>query len=89
MTIRVLSPTLKITPEGAFLRRIRVRTQDSALVYNLFESHEGIVGYSTLDFKPGDAYRDLELTIPLGFLEEVTDLLRELGDLIYEIDLKK
>ena len=64
---------------------IRVRKEDSAFVYFILESHEGITSYSTLEFKPGDAYRDLELRIPPDFLEETEEVLRQLGDLVYEI----
>lgn len=59
-------------------RTIRVRKEDSAFVYFMFESHEGIASYSTLAFKPGDAYRDLELRIPPDFVEEVDRLLAQL-----------
>ncbi|HLD98700.1 MAG TPA: DUF4911 domain-containing protein [Bdellovibrionota bacterium] len=64
---------------------IRVRTEDSAFVYFILESYEGITSYSTLDFKPGDAYRDLELRIPPDFLSETEDLLRRLGEMVYEL----
>ncbi|MEK9146288.1 MAG: hypothetical protein AAB339_11830, partial [Elusimicrobiota bacterium] len=45
----------------------------------LREPYEGIASYSTLGGPPGDAHRDLELQIPVGFEEEVNDLLRRLG----------
>jgi hypothetical protein len=64
---------------------IRVRKEDSAFVYFILESYEGIASYSTLEFKQGDAYRDLELRIPPDFVAEVDDLLQRLGDLVYEI----
>ena len=64
---------------------IRVRKEDSAFVYFILESHEGIVSYSTLAFQPGDAYRDLELRIPPDFVEETEDLLKQLGDMVYEL----
>lgn len=59
-------------------RTIRVRKEDSAFVYFMFESYEGIASYSTLDHKPGDAHRDLELRIPPDFIEEVDRLLTKL-----------
>ena len=49
----------------------RMKTEDSALVYFILESHEGICSYSTLPHKPGDAHRDLVLRIPPGFEDEV------------------
>ncbi len=67
-------------------KKIRVRKEDSAFVYFILESHEGITSYSTLDFKPGDLYRDLELRIPPDFVDETEELLKQLGDLVYELD---
>ena len=64
---------------------IRVRKEESAFVYFILESYEGITSYSTLEFKQGDVHRDLELRIPPDFLNEVEDLLKRLGDLVYEI----
>lgn len=66
-------------------KKIRVRKQDSAFVYFILESYEGITSYSTLDFQPGDAYRDLELRIPPDFVPEVEELLFRLKDMVYEI----
>lgn len=65
-------------------RKIRVKKEDSAFVYFILESHEGIVSYSTLDFEKGDLYRDLELRIPPDFIDEVEKVLEQLGDIIYE-----
>ncbi|MEO5969023.1 MAG: DUF4911 domain-containing protein [Bdellovibrionia bacterium] len=69
-------------------RTIRVRKEDSAYIYFILESYEGITSYSTLDFEVGSPYRDLELRIPVDFLTEVEDLLKEFGELIYEIESK-
>jgi hypothetical protein len=66
-------------------RRIRVKKEDSAFVYCILESHEGIASYSTLDSKTGDAHRDLELTVPEGSREEVDRILKELGEMVYEL----
>lgn len=66
-------------------KNIRVKKEDSAFVYMILESYEGITSYSTLDHKTGDAYRDLELRIPPDFVEEVEDLLKQLGEMIYEL----
>ena len=68
---------------------IRVKKEDSAFVYFILESHEGICSYSTLDFKPGDAFRDLELRIPPDMIQEVEEVLKSLGDMIYEISISK
>lgn len=66
-------------------KKIRVRKQDSAFVYFILEASEGITSYSTLDHKPGDPHRDLELRIPPDFVEEVDSLIKSLGDMVYEI----
>jgi hypothetical protein len=63
-----------------------MKTEDSALVYFILESHEGICSYSTLPFKPGDASRDMILRIPPGFETEVERALAPLGDKIYELE---
>jgi hypothetical protein len=67
-------------------RHIRVRKQDSAYIYCILESHEGIVSYSTLKHEPSAPHRDLELQIPEGYISEVEEMLKQLGDLIYELD---
>ncbi len=78
-------------------RRIRVRKDQQAYVYNILESHEGVASYSTLDHKPGDGHRDLLLSIPVAFLSEVEELLTRLsremredtGEIIYDLDNAK
>ena len=69
------------------MRRVRVKTEDSAYVYAILESHEGAVSYSTLDAAPDCPYRDLELQIPLGCLDEALDIIERLGDLVQELPL--
>ena len=69
----------------AIRKRIRVRKQDTAFIYFILESYEGIASYSTLDSQPGDAHRDLELIIPTDFEAEVASLLKDLGEMAYEI----
>jgi hypothetical protein len=68
---------------------IRVRKQDSAYVYFILESYEGIVSYSTLAHQTGDPHRDLELRYSVSFQSEVEELLRtlsnELGDSLHEL----
>ena len=66
-------------------RTIRVKKEDSAFIYFIFESYEGIASYSTLPFNQGDSHRDLELRIPPDFVNEVDDLLKRFGDKVYEI----
>jgi hypothetical protein len=71
--------------QNAELWRIRVKSEESAFVYAIFESHEGILSYSTLDSPPGCLYRDLELQVPVGLKEDAQELLDSLGDLIVRI----
>ena len=63
-----------------------MRKEDSAYLYCILESYEGIAAYSTLEHKPGDAHRDLELLVTASFLEEVDALIKRLGDLVYDLD---
>jgi hypothetical protein len=67
-------------------KKIRVRKGDSAFVYFILESYEGITSYSTLDHKVGDPHRDLELRVAPDFIDEVQELLKELGEMIYELN---
>lgn len=69
----------------AIRKKIRVRKEDTAFIYFILESYEGIASYSTLDSQPGDAHRDLELIIPTDFEAEVASLLKDLGEMAYEI----
>ena len=68
------------------IRTIRVRKEDSAFIYCLLESYEGIASYSTLESKNGDPHRDLELQVPVDFVEEVEALLQQLGEMVYDLD---
>ena len=72
---------MTIKNDAATLRRIRVRKEDSAFAYCIFEASEGILSYSTLQHQKGDLFRDLELTIPLGFKEEAEGLLFSIKEL--------
>lgn len=67
-------------PSASVVRRIRLRTEDSAFVYSIFEASEGVCAYSTLPHTPGDRHRDLELVIPAGQLPEVERILKDLTD---------
>lgn len=70
---------------NAVRRTLRVRKEDSALVYFILEAQEGITAYSTLEFKPEDAHRDLLLLVPPDFQTEVDRLVKDLGELVYEL----
>ncbi len=66
--------------EHSIIRRIRVRSEDSAFVYAVLEASEGVCAYSTLPHQTGDRHRDLELIIPDGQLPEVERILADLTD---------
>lgn len=68
------SKTTKMS-ERSVVRRIRVRTEDSAFVYAVLEAAEGVCAYSTLPHQSGDRHRDLELVIPVGQLPEADRIL--------------
>jgi len=67
------------------IKRIRVRKEDSAFVYNILEAHEGLASYSTLSHRPGEAHRDLELTIPDSLLPEALRMLASINTLFVEL----
>lgn len=67
-------------------KTIRVKKEDSAFVYSILESYEGIASYSTLNYQLGDAHRDLELRIPRDFVSQVNAVIEQLGDIVYEIE---
>jgi hypothetical protein len=69
----------------SIFKKIRVRKEDSAFVYFILESYEGLTCYSTVDYKVGDAYRDLELRIAPDFIDEVAAVLKQLGEMVYEL----
>jgi hypothetical protein len=66
-------------------RKIRVAKGDSAFIYFILESYEGIVSYSTLPFETGEPHRDLELRIPPSYVGEVDRLLGRFGGMVYEL----
>ena len=69
---------------------IRVRKEDSAYLYAVLESYEGIAAFSTLDFNRGDLHRDLELLVPQEFVQDIDALLERLNleseGMIYEFE---
>ncbi len=71
-------PSVGSDPAASVIRRIRVRSEDSAFVYSIFEASEGVCAYSTLPHSPGDRHRDLELVVPTGQWAEVERILKDL-----------
>ncbi|MBU6374392.1 MAG: hypothetical protein KGQ59_00190 [Bdellovibrionales bacterium] len=93
-----------MAPSHAYRQVIRISKRDSAWVYHILEAQGGIASYSTLsrlDSKSeresekapllspqGEATCDLELTIPVGFLTQVQEVLSHLekgGVWIFEL----
>jgi len=74
------APKVGANPANSIIRRIRVRSDDSAFVYSVFEASEGVCAYSTLPHRPGDRHRDLELVIPEGQLAEAERILKDLSE---------
>ena len=58
---------------------IRVRKQDSAYVYQVFESYEGLTNYSTIPSPKGTPHCDIELHLAPDLRGHVEDLLLRLG----------
>ena len=64
---------------------IRTKKEDSAFVYHILEAQEGLAAYSTLDFKPHDPYRDLELLVPKELVHQAEALLETLGEMVIRL----
>lgn len=64
---------------------IRVSKKDSAFIYSILESYEGLTAYSTLDTPKECSYRDIELLMTLDFVTDVENLMKEFGDTVYEL----
>ena len=72
---------------SAVQKIIRVHRRDSAFVYAILESLEGMVSYSTLNSEASQDYRDLSLFIPYGFIQEVDQVLSGLRKRIFLLEL--
>lgn len=57
---------------------IRVPKKNSAFVYAILESLEGMASYSTLDKSVGKNFRDLQLFIPEAFVGDINFVLESL-----------
>lgn len=75
-----------LTLRQAKKRRIRVRKEDSAFIYFLLESYEGMTAYSTLPHQVGDTHRDLELSYTVDFESEVDKFLTEMGEMVHGLE---
>jgi hypothetical protein len=56
-------------------KTIRVHRRESAFVYAILESLEGMASFSTLPHAPNQDHRDLALSIPAEFLADVDTVL--------------
>lgn len=65
---------------------IRVRKQDSAYLYQILESYEGLANYSTVSLAKDLPYRDIALHIAPDLRAEVESLIQRLSA---EIPLEK
>ena len=81
---------------------IRIQKVDSAWVYHVLEAQDGIVSYSTVPDPENPSQSDLspegfhtcllELTIPVGFREQVQsvlDHLKQSGVWIHELSYQR
>lgn len=58
-----------------FHKIIRVNREDSAFVYAILESLEGMASFSTLDCPKTAHYRDIALFIPTHFAQEIEQVI--------------
>lgn len=59
---------------------LRVKKEDSAYLYQILESYEGLTNYSTLPTEKGLPYRDILLHIAPDLRREVMALVGRLRD---------
>lgn len=87
----IMSPLSAQPSSGSLIKRIRIRKQDSAFVYAIFEGLEGVIYHSTLDPDTGTIggqgfsgrrqglhYRDIELRFTPDHEKEVLSVLENL-----------
>lgn len=72
--------------DATVVKRVRSRTEDSAFLYAILEANEGITAFLTLPCEPGSNYRDLELHIPVAFVDDVGQVLESLSDCLLPLD---
>lgn len=59
---------------------IRVPKAQSAFTYFMFESHEGLCFYSTLDYEKGQLFRDIDIKGGIEFENDIRHLLGKLSE---------
>lgn len=79
--------------EMAKIIRIRTSKEDTAYLYFILESYEGLCAYSTLPHEVGDLHRDMEMVVPVSQLENFNRLLivlkNELGGNLHELSIEE
>lgn len=63
--------------------RIRTKKSDSAYVYKVFEAHEGLSAYSTVDHREGEQHRDMDLIFAPDAEKDVRQLISELQQMMW------
>ena len=61
---------------------IRVAKENAIFLYQLLESYEGIMNYSTLPASKGSAYRDIAIYSPLEMCQEREEALYSIQESI-------
>jgi hypothetical protein len=78
--IRTPHPRVKARAHGkGSAMVIRVRKQDSAYVYQVLESYEGLTNYSTIPSPKGTPHCDIQLHIAPDLRGHVEDLITRLA----------
>jgi hypothetical protein len=67
-------------PEAVKLMVLRVQKKDSAYLYQVLESYEGLANYSTLTVEKERPYRDIALHIAPDLRPEVEALVERLRE---------
>ncbi len=71
-------------------KKVRVHKKDSAFLYAILESLEGAASFSTLDATVKDqTYRDIEICISPGFLDEIESIIQTLRKKISILEMNQ
>ncbi len=71
-----MSPS-KNSPQ-TFSLKVKVKSKDSAFLYFILESNEGLCFYSTLDYTHHDPYRIIHIQGHFKFQQSVENILDQL-----------
>jgi len=75
----MIESSLKSVKVRACMMKIRVRKQDSAYLYQILESYEGLTNYSTVSAAKELLYRDIVLHVTPELRPEVEKLIERLS----------